>query len=144
MGLAIDIEDALGPKRLVRLCRTAAKPVIIATQMLESMTFNPEPTRVEVTDVFNAIMDGCDAVMLSGETPGATIRIGNRHHGENCKARGAVARHSRERGNAGDLKMDLYEAYAEDPEVRNRQVDDEIAWAACHLSGKRHSSGLRP
>ena len=69
MGLQMAIEDVpLVQKRIIGLCRGAGKPVITATQMMESMVENPRPTRAEATDISNAIFDGTDAIMLSGET----------------------------------------------------------------------------
>jgi len=84
LGVEMDVaEVAILQKRIISTCHDHGVPVIVATQMLQSMIESPTPTRAEVSDVANAIFDGVDAVMLSGETavgkwPVLTVRMMNR------------------------------------------------------------------
>lgn len=80
LGVEMDVAEVpIIQKDLIRRCQTAGKPVIVATQMLQSMVEQASPTRAEVSDVANAIFDGTDAVMLSGETSVGKFPVGAVH-----------------------------------------------------------------
>jgi len=123
LGLQMDMEDVpLAQKKIIRRCHLAGKPVITATQMLESMMVNARPTRAEVSDIANAILDGTDAVMLSGETASGAYPI------ESCRTMARVAEKSETL-----LKP---ENYLDDPEERpgRDEPTEAVALAAVTIA----------
>jgi pyruvate kinase len=131
LGVEIPLQSVpLVQKMIVGKCVHAAKPVIVATQMMESMVTNMTPTRAEVTDVANAVLDGADAVMLSGETsvgkyPVEAIKMMNSIIGEAEKFEGLY-----------------YHEEAPMETDESRFMTDSICFSACRLSKRANARAI--
>lgn len=120
----------LTQKMIVKKCMQAAKPVIIATQMMESMIDNITPTRAEVNDVANAVLDGADAVMLSGETS-----VG-KHPEEVIKAMVSIIENV-------ETSESLYHyEYPPDETIQERFITDSICFNSCRLAHRTNAAAI--
>ncbi len=122
LGVETDIAQiAVLQKEIIEKCRASRKPVIVATQMLESMTHNNLPTRAEVSDVTNAIFDGTDACMLSGESAVGDFPV------ETVEMMHRIALGTEEAGNLQNYSMPM-ETDAE------KEIQEALALSVCDLA----------
>jgi len=105
LGVEVDLEDVpFIQKQIIKKCNIAGKPVIVATHMLESMQTSLRPTRAEVSDVFNAVLDGADAIMLSGESASGKYPV------ESINVQSRIARKAEEILDYERFASDFYES----------------------------------
>ncbi len=131
LGVEIPIQNVpLVQKMIVRKCVENAKPVIVATQMMESMITNMTPTRAEVTDVANAVIDGADAVMLSCESSVGKYPI------EAIKMMNNIVQQA-------ELSEDVYhKEEAPDGTDESRFLTDSVCFSACRLAQRTRAAAI--
>ena len=130
LGVEIVMEEVpMVQKMIVRKCNQACKPVIVATQMMESMIDNLRPTRAETNDIANAVMDGADAVMLSAETAAGKFPV---------PAVLSMAKTIRTVEQMGDIYDKFYDVDPESPTV----INDSVVLTACRLSKQTDAKAI--
>ncbi|MDB4655235.1 pyruvate kinase [Flavobacteriales bacterium] len=130
LGVEIPMQEVpMVQKTIVEKCIKESKPVIIATQMMESMITNPAPTRAEVNDVANAVLDGADALMLSGETS-----VGD-HPDLVVKAMYSIIRHVENKG-------DIYNRSVNTISSIERTITDSICQTSVTLASQSDAKGI--
>lgn len=128
LGIEMSIKEVpSAQKSIIRKCLMAAKPVITATQMLESMINNPRPTRAEASDVANAVLDGSDAVMLSGETA-----VG-KHPPRVVEAMARIIGSAEHHWKQHRIALDLGPEHLGE-KVQGQDVTTSVSYTACQLA----------
>jgi len=132
LGVEISPEKVpLIQKHIIRQCNLAGKPVITATQMLESMVSSPRPTRAETSDVANAILDGSDAVMLSAETASGKYP---------CEAIAMMVRVADDVERDAQLKEQFFHPLSE--QAGRRSLTESIGQAACRVAENVNAAAI--
>ena len=130
LGIEIPIQRVpIAQKKIIQKCNHLGKPVIVATQMLDSMVDAPRPTRAEVTDIANAIFDGADALMLSEETA-----VGN-YPKEAVSMMAQIALEA-------EAALPYEEILANKGKDLQPETDDAISYAACHIAQQLRAAAI--